>query len=203
MLLGLAVAVVATVALLQLRASLSPTPSGGDSLIAKGKQAPAVAGTTLDGTAFDLASLRGRPVVVNFWDAGCDPCREEFPLLEGRLAAHAADGLAVVGVLFVDAPGPARDFVAQYKATWPTVQDPTGAIRGSYRVAARPYSFLIDRQGILRWVQVGQFVNDCEFEREYALISGPAGGTPPPSPIPCGAPGGGQPSPSIEVPQPQ
>jgi cytochrome c biogenesis protein CcmG, thiol:disulfide interchange protein DsbE len=204
-LLGLAVAVAATIVLLQLRASLAP---GDDGRVARGKPAPAIVGTTLDDASFDLASLRGRPVVVNFWDAACEPCREEFPLLEGRLAAHADDGLAIVGVLFVNAPGPARDFVAQYGATWPTVQDPSGAIRSAYRVPARPQSYLIDRQGIVRWIQVGQFANDCEFEREYALIGGATGETPPPTPVPCGdlvggGDVGGEPSPSIELPQQQ
>ena len=43
--------------------------------------------TTIDGTAFDLASLRGRPVIVNFWGPGCVPCRDEFPLFITKLAA--------------------------------------------------------------------------------------------------------------------
>ena len=190
----------ATVALVLLAGSLR-SPSG--SLLARGQPAPSITGTTLDGQPFDLKSLRGHPVVVNFWDAGCVPCREEFPLLIERLAAHADDGLAVVGVLFVDQPGPARDFVAQYGATWPTVQDPSGVIRTAYRVAVRPYSFFVDRQGILRSIQVGQLADDCEFERQYALISGATGITPPQSAIPCSTLGGGQPSPSIEVPPEQ
>ena len=82
--------------------------------VAVGQPAPAVAGTTLDGAAFDLASLRGKPVVVNFWGPSCVPCRDEFPLLEAKQAEHAADGLTVVGVLTDDPVEPARDFVAQY-----------------------------------------------------------------------------------------
>ena len=150
-------------------ASGSAEPSDG-ALLAKGQPAPDIAGTTLDGRKFDLASLRGRPVIVNFWDAGCVPCREEFPLLREKLVAHAGDSLAVVGVLFVDAPGPARDFVNQYGATWPTVEDPSGAIRNVYRVAARPQSYFVDRDGILRSIQVGQ-LTDIEFERQYQLIA--------------------------------
>jgi len=173
-LLGLAAAIVATVALVQLARSL-PSPDGSaapsqEALLAKGQPVPNVTGTTLDGAAFDLASMRGRPVIVNFWDAGCVPCRDEFPLLLEKLAAHAGDRLAVVGVLFVNAPGPARDFVAQYGATWPTVEDPSGAIRAAYRVVARPQSYFVDRDGILRSIQVGQ-LTDVEFERQYQLIA--------------------------------
>lgn len=127
-------------------------------------------GTTLDGQPFDLASLRGRPVLVNFWGPSCIPCRDEFPLFKAKLAAHAGDNLAIVGVLTFDAPAPARDFVAQYAATWPTVDDPTGALRTAYRVAARPQTYFIDREGILRAIQVGQ-LTDAEFEKQFALIA--------------------------------
>lgn len=164
----------ATLALVQLRATLdgpgaSASPANP---ISRGQPAPAIAGLTLDGGAFDLASLRGRPVIVNFWGPSCVPCRDEFPLFAAKLAQHASDGFEIVGILMFDPPAPARDFIAEYGATWPTVDDPSGAIRTAYRVAARPQTYFIDRDGILRSIQVGQ-VTDAEFERQYALISGP------------------------------
>ena len=129
-------------------------------------------GTTLDGVAFDLGSLRGRPVLLNFWGPSCVPCRDEFPLFAAKLAQHEGTGLAIVGVLMFDPPAPARDFVTEFDATWVTVDDPAGTIRTAYRVAARPQTYFIDRDGILRSIQVGQ-LTDGEFERQYALISGP------------------------------
>ena len=146
-----------------------------DNPISRGQPTPAISGTTLDGATLDLASLRGRPVIVNFWGPSCVPCRDEFPLFKAKLQEHGAEGLAIVGVLMNDAPAPARDFVAEYGATWPTVLDESGSVRNAYRVAARPQSYFIDRDGILRSIQVGQ-VTDAEFERQFALISGPAGG---------------------------
>ena len=168
-------AALATFALVKIRSGM---PAGSDGptdqpAIARGAPAPAIVGSTLDGQAFDLAALRGRPVLVNFWGPSCVPCRDEFPLFKDKLAAHANDGLVIVGVLMYDAPAPARDFITQYGATWATVDDPNGAIRGAYRVAARPQTYFIDRDGILRSIQVGQ-VTDAEFERQYALISGGA-----------------------------
>ena len=149
---------------------LRPAATGEQSGIARGQAAPAIVGKTLHGTAFDLAALRGHPVLVNFWGPSCVPCREEFPLFKEKLAAHAGEGLAIVGILMFDSPAPAEDFIAQYGATWPTVDDPDGAIRTAYRAVARPQSYFIDRSGILREIQVGQ-VTDADFERLYASIS--------------------------------
>ena len=138
--------------------------------VAVGQPAPAVVGTTLDGAAFDLASLRGKPVVVNFWGPSCVPCRDEFPLLEAKQAEHAADGLTVVGVLTDDPVEPARDFVAEYGGQWPTVVDPDKAIKSAYRVVARPQTYFVDRTGVVRSIQIGE-LTDADFERQYARIA--------------------------------
>ncbi len=117
---------------------------------------------------------------MNFWGPSCVPCRDEFPLFKAKLEQHAGDGLAIVGVLMDDPVGPARDFVAAYGATWPTVVDPSGAIKAAYRVAARPQSYFIDAQGVIRRIQVGE-VTDAEFETLYASIWPGATSSPPPS----------------------
>jgi cytochrome c biogenesis protein CcmG/thiol:disulfide interchange protein DsbE len=137
---------------------------------AVGEPAPPIVGTTLDGATFDLAGLAGRPVVVNFWGPSCVPCRDEFPLLEAKLAAHAADGLTIVGVLTDDPVEPARDFVSRYGGTWPTVVDPDKSIKAAYRVAARPQTYFVDRTGVIRSIQVGE-LTDADFERQYARIA--------------------------------
>jgi cytochrome c biogenesis protein CcmG, thiol:disulfide interchange protein DsbE len=99
------------------------------------------------------------------------PCRNEFPLFERALANHAADRFAIVGVLFLDLQASARDFVSEFKANWPTVIDPSGAIRNEYRVSFRPQTYFIDRAGIVRSIQYGE-VTEPDFERQYALIAG-------------------------------
>jgi len=166
---ALVLALAATGAVLGAVSLTRPTAEGPT--IAKGQPAPEIVGTTLDGAAFDLAALRGRPVIVNFWGPTCVPCRSEFPLFKAKLAQHAADGLVVVGVLMADPPDLARTFIADEGATWVTVADPDGAIKGAYRVAARPQSYFIDRAGILRSIQIGE-VRDEDFERQFGLISG-------------------------------
>jgi len=135
-----------------------------------GKPAPALAGTTLDGAAFDLAAQKGSPVLVNFWASWCGPCREEFPLLEAAAKRHAGAGLVVVGALYKDDPDPARTFVAEQAATWPTVTDPERSIGAAWKVLGPPQTFLIDREGIIRAVQVGQVRDAAELDRLLAAI---------------------------------
>ena len=116
-------------------------------------------------------ALRGRPVVVNFWGPSCIPCRDEFPLMLDKLAEHGDDDLAIVGVLTDDPEEPARAFVDELGATWPTVVDPGAQIKARWQVLARPTSFFVDRDGILRSVQIGEF-REVDFDRQYAAIRG-------------------------------
>ena len=132
--------------------------------------APPIEGQTLDGASFRLADLRGRPVIVNFWGPSCIPCRTEFPLLKAKLAEHATDGLAIVGVLMDDPVQPARLFVAELGANWPTVVDLDEKIQRSYRAAARPQTYFIDAGGFLRAIQIGE-VSELVFDRQYATIA--------------------------------
>ena len=169
-LIALLIAAIATIAILVLVSLTKPATSGAGP-IQKGSPAPEIAGTTLDGIPFRLEQLRGHPVVVNFWGPSCVPCRTEFPLLKAKLQEHAVDGLVIVGVLTDDPPDLARRFVAEQGATWATVEDPGQAIKSSYRVVARPQSYFIDRDGILRSIQIGE-VGDADFERQFDLIKG-------------------------------
>jgi cytochrome c biogenesis protein CcmG, thiol:disulfide interchange protein DsbE len=136
-----------------------------------GEPAPPIVGTTLDGAPIDLATYRGRPVIVNFWGPSCVPCREEFPQFLEKLEQHAGDDLAIVGVLTDDPVEPARQFAAKYRATWPTVVDPDQAIKRAYRVVARPHTWFVDRDGIIRSMQIGGPMSDADFERQYARIA--------------------------------
>ncbi len=177
----MALALLATLAIVLAAGWLRPSSPTVSSGIARGQPAPPIVGTTLDGVAFDLASLRGRPVVVNFWGPSCIPCRDEFPLFKAELGQHAADGLAIIGVLMDDPEAPARAFIATYGATWPTVDDPSGAIKAAYRAVARPQSYFIDATGVLRQIQVGE-VTAADFATLYAAITPSPGASLPSGP---------------------
>ena len=151
-------------------AIVRPMLEGNRPGIAVGSPAPEIAGASLDGRPVSLSALRGHPVLVNFWGPSCVPCRDEFPLFREQLGSHATDGLAIIGVLMDDPPQPALDFIAEFGATWPTVDDPGGKLRAAYRAVARPQTYFIDGDGIVRAIQVGQ-TTAADFERLYAKIA--------------------------------
>jgi len=135
-----------------------------------GRPAPAIVGTSLDGIAIDLAAYRGHPVIVNFWASWCTPCRDEFPLFQERLdELGPSDGLDMLGVLYKDEPALARQFVEEVGATWPTVVDGDEALAKAYRVVAPPQTYFIDKDGIVRGIQIGE-VRPEDFDTQYAKI---------------------------------
>ena len=113
-----------------------------------GEHAPALVGTTLSGQRFDLASLSGRWVVVNFFASWCQPCQEEEPALVTFAYHHrAAGGASVVGVVYDDTAGNARSFLSSSGATWPAVLDPGGTVAVDFGVRAPPETFIVSPTG--------------------------------------------------------
>lgn len=144
----------------------SASSSGG---AGAGDPAPRLTGTTLDGAPFDLASLRGRPVIVNYWASWCVPCRDEFPLFKQALADHADDGLAIVGTVYLDSDDAARTFAQKTGASWPSVSDPDGSLAKAWRVVAPPQTYFIDRNGVIVSRQIGE-VSAADFQRQLDAI---------------------------------
>jgi cytochrome c biogenesis protein CcmG, thiol:disulfide interchange protein DsbE len=113
-----------------------------------GQSAPGIAGPTLSGGSFDLAALRGRWVVVNFFASWCPPCQQEQPELIAFAYAHRAPGAAaLVGVVFDDSASTARSFMRSTGGTWPAVIDPGGQIALDYGVRGPPETFIVSPQG--------------------------------------------------------
>lgn len=131
---------------------------GGHPLV--GDPAPAIDLATLDGEEVSLASLRGRPVLVNFWATWCLPCRDEFPLLAEAYRSHADDGLEILGIVHDDTADGSRAFAADMGATWPMLLDPDDEAWAAYLGVGMPTSFFIDREGVVRAASLGGFSED-------------------------------------------
>jgi cytochrome c biogenesis protein CcmG, thiol:disulfide interchange protein DsbE len=98
----------------------------------------------------DLAALRGRVVVVNFWASWCLPCRNEMPALQQVSRAYAGKPVTVVGVDASDFRADAARFLQRVGVTYPTVYDKTGlqgGIAARWSVTALPQTWFVARDG--------------------------------------------------------
>jgi cytochrome c biogenesis protein CcmG/thiol:disulfide interchange protein DsbE len=134
-----------------------------------GHAAPALRLQGLDGGRVDLAALRGRPVVVNFWATWCEPCVREFPLLRRAAGAHRGDRLAVVGVLTNDRADAARGFVRRHGGTWPVGVDQTAATAAAWGAVGLPHTYFVRPDGTLASHQLGE-LTQASLDRQLAAI---------------------------------
>lgn len=112
-----------------------------------GAPAPALVARSFGGDAIDLAQLRGRVVLLNFWASWCTPCREEMPALDAMAREHAAEGLVVLG-LSADDPHDRADalkIARQYNYQLGMLDD--AAKNGFGAPAALPLSYVIAADG--------------------------------------------------------
>lgn len=115
--------------------------------IAPGDFAPELALNDLDGRPFDLASLKGKVVLINFWASWCGPCILEMPSLQKLHQRLASKGFSVLGVGIDDQSDGLKQIRAEYGLTFPILDDSQGISKKLYRLTGVPESVVIDRQG--------------------------------------------------------
>jgi len=101
--------------------------------------------------SWDSADFLGQPIVVNFWFAGCPPCRLEAEDLEALHQDFQADGVQFIGVNILDGPETARTFADEFGVTYPSLMDAnSGLVRLSFAGEASPNAvpttLVLDRQ---------------------------------------------------------
>ena len=131
--------------------------------------APPLQGDALDGSArLDLATFKGRPVVVNFWASWCGPCRAEAPQLVAFARSHP--GVQMLSVNSADlSRAAATAFAARSQWTWPNVFDPSAGIQHAWGVGGLPATFLVDGAGKLRARKLGG-TTAAELDRLVAAL---------------------------------
>ncbi len=106
------------------------------------------------GGEFTLSSLKGKPVVINFWASWCPPCRVEAPILEKVWQLYKDEGVTFVGVDIQDTEEDARAFIQKFGITYPNAKDASGRVTIDYGVSGIPVTFFVNREGLIvsRWV---------------------------------------------------
>jgi cytochrome c biogenesis protein CcmG, thiol:disulfide interchange protein DsbE len=115
-----------------------------------GQSAQALIVTTLDGKTVDLASLRGKVVLVNYWATWCAPCREEMPTLSAFYRAYHERGLEMIGISVDQPRDRARVLKASKALTYRAAMLNELAVNGFGEPEGVPLTWLIDANGIVR-----------------------------------------------------
>jgi cytochrome c biogenesis protein CcmG/thiol:disulfide interchange protein DsbE len=126
---------------------------GGPGVATKVDKGKAVPAPLLDLPRLDadgqlsLASLRGKVVVVNFWQSSCYPCKLEARDIAEAYRDWAPKGVVFLGVDAQDLKSAGRAYLKRYNVTYPNVRDAIGKTWSTWGVTGVPETFFIDRRG--------------------------------------------------------
>ncbi len=109
----------------------------------------------LDGNTVRLSDLRGKVIFINFWATWCPPCRAEMPEIEAVHQEYKDKGVVVLGVDISEPESTVRQYIQEGGFSWTIVLDKTGEVSRDYQITAIPTSFFLDREGIIRVVNIG------------------------------------------------
>ena len=114
--------------------------------VARRKPAPALRVTAFDGQMVSLAGLRGRPVMVSFFESWCGICQAEQPDLT-KVAGDFAGRVGFVGVSYRDTMTAGRAYQRRFKVPYPLANDASGRTWGRWGVPYQPVVVLVDKHG--------------------------------------------------------
>jgi cytochrome c biogenesis protein CcmG, thiol:disulfide interchange protein DsbE len=131
--------------------------------------APEISLPTLTGQNLDLATYRGKVVLLDFWATWCEPCKEEIPHLVELQDKYRSQGLQIIGISMDDGPEPVPDFYRKFKMNYPVVMGnaKTGQLYGG--ILGLPITFLIGRDGVIYKKHIGA-TDISVFETETVTL---------------------------------
>jgi thiol-disulfide isomerase/thioredoxin len=121
-----------------------------DAPVRVGERAPALVVPTLDGRTFDLASERGKVVIVNFWATWCSPCRAEMPRLDAFYKRYHPRGVDLLGLSVDDASDRAAVANVMRNFSYPAALEASATENGFGSPPAVPMTWIIDAHGVVR-----------------------------------------------------
>ncbi len=140
-----------------------------------GDRAPAFAAPALEGGGMvELSKYRGKVVYLDFWASWCAPCLKAIPAIEKMRSEFPAEDFQILAVNVDKKKKKALRFLEKNPIGYPSAADPKGRLPGQFGLETMPTSYLIDRDGVIRYVHRGFKRGDDEKLRHEirALLEG-------------------------------
>jgi thiol-disulfide isomerase/thioredoxin len=123
----------------------------------------------LQGRAVDLASYRGKVVLIQYWATWCEPCVEDMARIKDLYAKYANRGFEVIGVVLDNSPAPVKQFLTENRYPWRQIQEPGGLdsrLANEMGVMTPPLMILVDQKGNV----VSHSIHVDELDAELAKL---------------------------------
>ncbi len=141
--------------------------------VGPGAVAPDLRLPNADGAMVSLADSKGKVVLVDFWASWCGPCKASFPALDALYQELRNRGLEVIAVNVDERRSDAAAFLADKPHSMVVLFDPKGTAPLAYGVTGMPTSFLIGRDGRVRFVHTGYTAKTVDtYRREIEQLLG-------------------------------
>jgi thiol:disulfide interchange protein DsbD len=137
-------------------------------------KAPNFSLKSYDGKIIELAALKGKVVVLNFWATWCPPCRAEIPDFIKVYDAYKSKGLEIIGIsLDEDGWSKVNPFVEKNKMNYPIVLGTMDVVRLYGGIEGIPTTFIVDKDGNFAGMQVGLLSMEALEQKVNSLLSVP------------------------------
>lgn len=149
--------------------AIPPLPAYGAQV---GETAPAFELRDLQGRTISLEEYKGKVVLLNFWAPWCRSCKAELPGLEALYAKYHKAGLEVISIGLNISEAGAKKLLQKIPLSFQVLLDPRGKTADSYRFSGLPASFIIGRDGVIKYRHMGfgkEFLSLYEKEVQILL----------------------------------
>ncbi|WP_405116616.1 redoxin domain-containing protein [Paenibacillus sp. FSL K6-1217] len=133
--------------------------------IAEGAAAPDFEVTALSGEKVKLADYRGKRVLLNFWASWCKPCVREMPLLN-ELHQSPDSRIETLFINVGESRGTVSEYLNEHRFSFPVAIDVTGTISAAYGVHALPATFIINEEGEISKIRLGE-IDDFSLLQQW------------------------------------
>ena len=137
---------------------------GSEPIATVGEAAPNFELQNLDGQSISLSSLKGKPVLVNFWATWCGPCVSEMPYLQEIHEDWSDSGLMVLAINWGESASEVEQFLQAHNLSLPVLLDTKNVVAPKYGIRYIPTTFFIDKDGIVRNKVIGAFPSKAAIE---------------------------------------